>query len=91
MVSIQNIKDVNICIIIVTKFYVVSKTTCVMVYEYSNMPRFSFLEIHLAQVHIFVLILESLIDLFSYHVKKVFNVGFIVIRNYSQLYQTFLI
>ena len=59
-----------------TKFYFVSTTICVMIYAYSNISIFTFHKIELAQVKHLLLILESLIDLYPCHVKKVFNVGF---------------
>jgi hypothetical protein len=72
MVSMQNTMDVDMCVIIITKFYVcvliitkfyvLSKGAWVMVYAYSNRSMFVFLERSLAKVHLLVLILESLIE-----------------------------
>jgi hypothetical protein len=71
MVSMKNTMDVDmcviiitkfyVCVIIITKFYVLSKGAWVTVYAYSNRSMFVFLERSLAKVHLLVLILESLI------------------------------
>jgi hypothetical protein len=64
MVSMKNMMDVYIYVIIITKSYVVSTIAFVIVYAYSNIPRFSFLERSLDKVQLLVLILESLIDFY---------------------------
>jgi hypothetical protein len=66
MVSMKKMMDEYICVIIITKIYVVCTASCVTICAYSNIPRFArfaLLKIPLSHVQLLVLILESLIEL----------------------------
>ena len=76
----------NVCVHMCHKnnqIHIVSKTTCVTICAYYNIPRTTFLKLYLKQVQLLVLILESLIESCLCHIKEVPDVGLIVFKTFS--------
>ena len=84
-VSMQISKYMFILVIKIFIFYMLSRTACVLINAYTNVPWFTFLKGPFSQVQLSVLIHESLIEFSLCCVNEVFDAGFTFNRTFSHL------